>query len=254
MIEVVDSIDAARRRLSGLRRDDRSIGFVPTMGALHDGHLSLIERARADTDTVVISIFVNPTQYDDPADLERYPRTLRADLEAAQRVGADLAITPTEDDVYHDRFRYKVTETELSHVLEGAHRAGHFDGVLTVVLKLLNIVRPHRAYFGEKDWQQLALVRGMVAAFFIDTEIVACPIVREPDGLAMSSRNVHLTADQRALAPELHRVLRSGVRPDEMAARLAAAGFDVDYVDQRDGRVLAAVRLGKVRLIDNVAV
>ncbi|MGD8441225.1 MAG: pantoate--beta-alanine ligase [Holophagae bacterium] len=252
MIEVIDSVDAARRRLASLRRDGRSIGFVPTMGALHDGHLSLIEAARAETDTVVVSIFVNPTQYDDPADLAHYPRTLRRDLEAVQRAGADLALTPTEADVYPDGYRYKVTETELSGVLEGAHRAGHFDGVLTVVLKLLNIVRPHRAYFGEKDWQQLALVRGMVAAFFIDTDVVACPIVREPDGLAMSSRNVHLTPDERAVAPELYRVLSGGGSSDEMAAELERAGFDVDYVAQHEGRVLAAVRLGKVRLIDNV--
>lgn len=254
MIEVIGTVDGARRRLEELRRDGRSVGFVPTMGALHDGHLSLIERARADNETVVVSIFVNPTQYDDPADLARYPRTLQADLEAAQRAGADLAITPTEDDVYPDGYRYKVTETELSGVLEGAHRAGHFDGVLTVVLKLLNIVRPQRAYFGEKDWQQLALVRGMVTAFFLDTEIVACPIVREPDGLAMSSRNANLTPEERALAPELHRVLTSGATTAEMAARLAAAGFGVDYVERREDRVLAAVRLGKVRLIDNVTV
>jgi len=254
MIEVIDTIDGARRRCSELRREGRTIGFVPTMGALHDGHLSLIERARADNDTVVVSIFVNPAQYDDPADLAAYPRTLRADLEAAQRAGADLAITPTENAIYPDGYRYKVTETELSRVLEGAHRAGHFDGVLTVVLKLLNIIRPRRAYFGEKDWQQLALVRGMVAALFVDSEIVACPIVREPDGLAMSSRNVNLTPEQRALAPKLHEVLSSGATTDEMAARLAAAGFGVDYVERRDGRVLAAVRLGKVRLIDNVAV
>ncbi len=254
MIEVIDSIGAARRRLASLRGDGRSIGFVPTMGALHDGHLSLIEAARAGSDTVVVSIFVNPTQYDDPADLARYPRTLQADLEAAQHAGADLAITPTEADVYADGYRFKVTETELSGVLEGAYRTGHFDGVLTVVLKLLNIVRPQRAYFGEKDWQQLVLVRDMVTAFFLDTEIVACPIVREPDGLAMSSRNVNLTPQERALAPELHRVLTSGATTDEMAAELGRVGFDVDYVELREDRVLAAVRLGKVRLIDNVVV
>jgi pantoate--beta-alanine ligase len=252
MIEVAADIDTARRRLAELRSAGRSIGFVPTMGALHAGHLSLIERARAENDAVAVSIFVNPTQYDDPDDLASYPRTLAADLEAAEAAGAVFALTPEGDDIYHDRYRYQVTETELSRVLEGAHRKGHFDGVLTVVLKLLTIVRPHRAYFGEKDWQQLELVRGMATAFFMDVEIVGCPTVREPDGLAMSSRNALLPLEHRAVAPQLYRVLNGDGTPESMAAELERAGFEVDYVAERGGRVLAAVRIGKVRLIDNV--
>ncbi|MEE4272016.1 MAG: pantoate--beta-alanine ligase [Thermoanaerobaculales bacterium] len=254
MIDLIRDLTGARRRLAELRAGGRSIGLVPTMGALHDGHLSLVHRARNENNVVVVWIFVNPTQYDDPADLERYPRTLEADLEKVEATGADLVIHPEPGEVYHDDYRFKVVETAFSRELEGAHRDGHFDGVLTVVLKLLNIAGAHRAYFGEKDWQQLELVRGMAAAFFHPTKIVACPTVREPDGLAMSSRNVHLSPEERAVAPELHRILSGGGSPGEMTAALEHAGFDVDYVERRDDRVLGAVRLGKVRLIDNVEV
>jgi len=252
MIDVIEAIDDARLRLAEFRRRDLSIGFVPTMGALHAGHLSLIELARNENDRVVVSIFVNPTQYDDPEDLERYPRTLAADAQRADAAGADLIFNPKASDIYHDDYRFRVTETGFSRELEGAHREGHFDGVLTVVLKLLNIVQADRAYFGEKDWQQLELVRDMTAAFFHPTEIVAVPIVREADGLAMSSRNIHLTEDERRLAPEFHRILSSRTSTAEMRRQFEDRGFAVDYVEQRGDRMLGAVRLGKVRLIDNV--
>ncbi len=254
MIEVVTSVTDARARFQEFRRVGATVGLVPTMGALHAGHTSLIERAGADNDRVAVSIFVNPTQYDDPADLENYPRTFEADLEKADATGADIVFAPIFADLYPDEYRYRVTEAPLSKSLEGAHRTGHFDGVLTVVLKLLNIVRPHRAYFGEKDWQQLKLVQGMVGALFIDTEIVPCPTVRDADGLAMSSRNALLPEEHRRLAPRLHSVLAAGGPVEEMAEALEAAGFEVDYVDQWNGRVLGAVRIGKVRLIDNVAI
>ena len=252
MIEVISNIGDAGRQLSQFRREAKSIGFVPTMGALHDGHLSLIEQARADNDRVVVSIFVNPTQYDDPKDLERYPRTLASDLDKAESVGADLVIHPAPEDIYSDNYRFRVSETVFSRELEGAHRKGHFDGVLTVVLKLLNIARADRAYFGEKDWQQLELVRDMAAAFFLPTEIVSCPTIREADGLAMSSRNMLLTTEERALAPEFHRILASGASAEEVVRQLTERGFVVDYVEKRGDRILGAVRLGKVRLIDNV--
>ena len=252
MIEVISDIGDARRRMAEFRLTGLTIGLVPTMGALHDGHLSLIEYARAESDRVVVSIFVNPTQYDDPEDLERYPRTLAADTHRAESAGADLIIHPKADDIYRDNYRFRVAESELSRELEGAHREGHFDGVLTVVLKLLNIVQADRAYFGEKDWQQFMLVRDMAAAFFHGSEIVACPTIREADGLAMSSRNVHLTVEERALAPEFHRILAGGSSTTEMGRRLIDAGFSVDYVERRKDRILGAVRLGKVRLIDNV--
>jgi len=254
MIAIIHTIEDTRKLMRGLRHDQLSIGLVPTMGALHDGHLSLIRRARTDNDRVVVWIFVNPTQYDDPADLERYPRTLDADLEKAEGAGADLVIHPEPWDVYFDDYRFKVSENALSREFEGAHRKGHFDGVLTVVLKLLNIVGADRAYFGEKDWQQLQLVREMTQAFFHPTEIVACPTVREADGLALSSRNVHLTPKERAVAPAFYQILSSGRSPDTMTTALKAAGFDVDYVEAYGDRILGAVRLGKVRLIDNVAV
>lgn len=252
MMEITGSIDDARRRTAEYRRSNLAVGLVPTMGALHDGHLSLIERARADNDRVVVWIFVNPTQYDDPADLDRYPRTLANDLKKASSAGADLVINPKPEDVYHDDYRFRVSESGFGRELEGAHREGHFDGVLTVVLKLLNIVQADRAYFGEKDWQQLILVRDMAAAFFLDTEIVAVPTVREANGLALSSRNIHLTAGQRELAPAFHRILSSGATTEDMREKLDDAGFVVDYVERCGERTLGAVRLGKVRLIDNV--
>lgn len=252
MMEVIREVAAARAYCAALRREDAALGFVPTMGALHAGHLSLIGRARRENGRVAVSIFVNPTQYDDPADLERYPRPFAADLAACEAAGADLVFAPSSEGLYPDGYRFRVSETELSRELEGAHREGHFDGVLTVVLKLLDIVRPQRTYFGEKDWQQLRLVTDMAAAFFLDTEIVACPTVREADGLAMSSRNALLTPEQRALAPTLYRVLAAGGPTAAMRSRLEASGFGVDYVERRGDRVLAAVRLGNVRLIDNV--
>ena len=252
MIARLANATGARAQCRDWSREGCSIGFVPTMGALHEGHLSLIERAAAENDRVIVSIFVNPTQYDDPDDLANYPRPLERDLEMAARAGAHAAYLPDFDDVYPDDYRFRVTEDDFSRRFEGEHRAGHFDGVLTVVLKLFGIVRPDRAYFGEKDWQQLQLVRDMAEAFFLDVEVVPCPVVREPDGLAMSSRNARLTPGERSRAPEFHRLLSGGRPVAEIRQALEDAGFGVDYVEQHDGRVLGAVRLGKVRLIDNV--
>lgn len=229
-----------------------TIGFVPTMGALHRGHVSLIERARAECDVVVLSIFVNPTQFNDPGDLAAYPITLDDDLAMAEAAGCDHVLLPDPEQVYPDGYRYQVTEREFSEELCGAHRPGHFDGVLTVVMKLFQIVAPTRAYFGEKDFQQLLLVRDMAAAFFLPLEVVACPTVREDDGLAMSSRNRRLTAGGRALAPLFVSVLRSAPTADDAALELKEAGFEVDYVVDRDERRFGAVFLDDVRLIDNV--
>lgn len=229
----------------------RSVGFVPTMGALHAGHLELLKRARAENERVVLSVFVNPTQFNDPNDLARYPRTLDADAELA-RPFADALIAPAAEELYPDEYRYRVTENDLSRRWEGEHRPGHFDGVLTVVLKLLNLVQPQRAYFGEKDWQQLQLVRGMVRALLLPVEIVGCPTVREPDGLAMSSRNRRLSPPGRAHAAEFSRILRSAADPAAAAAALRAKSFEVDYVADHDGVRLGAVRIEGVRLIDNV--
>ena len=228
-------------------------GFVPTLGGLHDGHRSLIDRSLADNSSTVVSVFLNPAQFDQQADLDAYPARLEEDLEKLDAWGVDHVLLPTAEAIYPDAYRYRVTENDLSRRFCGAHRPGHFDGVLTVVLRLLNLVRPARAYFGEKDWQQLALVRGMVEAFFLDVEIVACPVVREDTGLALSSRNARLDDEQRALAPELVRTLRLESSPADATRRLQSLGFDVDYVEDHEGRRLAAASLGAVRLIDNIA-
>ena len=229
-----------------------TLGVVPTMGALHDGHLSLVRRSRAENDRTLVTIFVNPTQFDDPKDLSAYPRTLDDDLALLQAEGADFVLIPAAADLYPDGYRYRVTEMERSRDLEGSFRPGHFDAVLTVVLKLLQIAAADRAYFGEKDWQQLTLVQGMARAFFLPTAIVACPTIRESNGLAMSSRNRRLSEEDRRKAPDLHRVLSSASTADEAERDLVADGFSVDYVEDREARRLAAVRLGDVRLIDNV--
>jgi pantoate--beta-alanine ligase len=249
---VFDRIWVWRERRACDVRRGISLGYVPTMGALHEGHLSLVERSRTENDRTLVSIFVNPTQFDDPADLDAYPRTLERDLALLDVAGVDFVLLPRAEEMYCDGFRYRVSETELSTTLEGVHRPGHFDGVLTVVLKLLNIAAAERAYFGEKDWQQLRLVRGLADAFFLPTTIVACPTVRESSGLALSSRNARLTTPDRERAATLHRVLSSAATVEDAIDQLTNAGFAVDYVADRDGRRLAAVRLAGVRLIDNV--
>jgi len=245
-------IDGWREARAGTVFTGRSIGFVPTMGALHAGHLSLLERARAENDVVVMSLFVNPTQFNDPNDFEKYPQTLDADLRAAEAAGVDHVLVPDREEIYPDDYRYRITEDRLSRILEGAHRPGHFDGVLTVVMRLFNLVRPDRAYFGEKDLQQLLLIRGMVEAFFMPVEIVACPTVRAEDGLALSSRNTLLSPEGRAKAPTFSAILRSVEDPSAARAELERAGFEVDYVEDYEQWRLGAVRLEGIRLIDNV--
>ena len=238
-------------RLSQLQ-NGVTLGLVPTMGALHEGHLSLVRRSRAENGRTLVTIFVNPTQFDDPTDLARYPRTLEDDLAKLDAEGTDFVLVPRDADLYPSGNRYRVTESELSTVLEGAERPGHFEGVLTVVMKLLQIASAERAYFGEKDWQQLTLVRGMADAFFLPTVIVGCATVREADGLAISSRNQRLLPSDRPRAPQVYRALSSAPTAEAARRDLCAAGFAVDYVEECDGRRLGAVRLGGVRLIDNV--
>lgn len=229
------------------------LGFVPTMGALHEGHRALVEAAVAGSERAVVSVFVNPTQFDQASDLDAYPVDLDHDLEKLTAWGVDDVLVPGVEALYPDGYQYRVSESSLSDRFCGAHRPGHFDGVLSVVMKLLNLVRPARAYFGEKDWQQLSLVRGMADAFFMDVDIVGCPTVREADGLALSSRNRRLTVAERARAPGFHRALVESESARAARERLSDAGFTVDYVEDFDGRRLAAVRLGDVRLIDNIA-
>lgn len=251
VIHTVDAFRATRCTLEGKR-----VGFVPTMGALHAGHASLIERSVAECDVTVVSVYVNPTQFDNADDLANYPATLDSDVALAEKLGASVVFAPGYQEMYPDGYRYRIEEDALSSELCGAHRPGHFTGVLTVVMKLLGIVRPDRAYFGEKDYQQYLLIRDMVRAFFLDVEIVPCRIVREADGLALSSRNVNLDRESRRKAPRIHALIESEASDDVVATTLADEGFDVDYVTTKYGRRFVAARVGAgkhaVRLIDNV--
>jgi len=266
-----------RRLVRAARREGKSIGCVPTMGALHQGHVSLIERADQECDFVVTTIFVNPTQFGPNEDLSRYPRTLDADLELCRIAGADLVFTPDAATMYSPTAQTVVRVSKLASILEGAHRPGHFDGVSTVVTKLFNITEPDRAYFGQKDYQQQLLIRQMVSDLDQPVEIVTCPIIRESDGLAMSSRNRYLLPDDRRKAGELFRALQlaemlaaeSELSPPEISARMAAqlqaaGGIDLQYAVIADGNTLEipqerpesavaliAAKVGTTRLIDN---
>lgn len=230
------------------------LGFVPTMGALHQGHLSLVEASREQNAKTIVSVFINPKQFDDNADFEAYPADDRKDLGQLEKSGVDAVLLPNAAQIYADDYRFKITEGDFSKRLCGAHRPGHFDGVLTVVMRLLNLVRPDNAYFGEKDYQQLQLIRDMAAAFFMPVNIVACATVREADGLAMSSRNQHLDERSRAQAATLYAALKQSGTAGEAREVLAGQGFDVDYVEDIANRRLAAARLGNTRLIDNVEI
>jgi pantoate--beta-alanine ligase len=235
------------------RRDNR-IGLVPTMGALHDGHLALLRAAREACDTVVMSLFVNPTQFGEPSDLNGYPRDEARDLALAQEAGVDVVFAPTAAEMYPGGYQTWVEVTELGSILEGEHRPGHFRGVATICLKLFNIIRPDVAFYGQKDAQQVDVLRRMLADLNLELELVVVPTVRDADGLALSSRNVRLSPEERSRALALPRALATG---DAETARaiLEAAGVDVEYVDVAPfdpPTLAAAVRVGSTRLIDNV--
>jgi pantoate--beta-alanine ligase len=249
---VFERLSAWREYRASAALKNKSLGFVPTMGALHEGHHSLVERSRKENDVTAVSVFVNPTQFNDPKDLEKYPREPEKDLEKLKSWGADFVLFPNYSELYIDDYRFKVQEYEASRVLCGEHRPGHFDGVLTVVMKLFNVVGAERAYFGEKDYQQYRLVHDMARAFFMNVDIIGCPTVRESDGLAMSSRNARLSPEARMKAALFAKTLASGRTPAEITADLRKLGFEVDYVEERWGRKLAAVVIDGVRLIDNV--
>jgi pantoate--beta-alanine ligase len=248
-VKTVRSIEEVRR---ALEPRPPVVGLVPTMGALHAGHEALLAAARADCDVVVVSIFVNPAQFDDDADLAAYPRDEARDALLAEAAGADLLFAPSAEELYPPGFQTWVEVEELSSDLEGAHRPGHFRGVATVCLKLFNIVRPQLAYFGQKDAQQVAVIRRLVRDLDLDLTVRSIPTVRDADGLAVSSRNGRLSPAERELALTLPRALATR---DVDAARAALAGLEVDYVEvaEFDPPVLAAaVRVGSTRLLDNV--
>ncbi|NDJ36125.1 MAG: pantoate--beta-alanine ligase [Chloroflexi bacterium] len=277
-MEIITPIQAMR----AVRRAEPELswGFVPTLGALHEGHLSLVRRARAENDRVVASIFVNPMQFERQSDLQAYPRTVERDADLLNAEGVDVVWTPDEAEMYPPGFQTVVDVQAVTRRLEGEHRPGHLQGVTTIVTKLFNVVRPTRAYFGQKDAQQAAAVRRLVLDLSMDIAIVVCPTVREADGLAMSSRNVLLTQEQRAAAPVLYRALSEAVRAWEagehqaeilrswMKTRIESEPLaQIDYISVADPDTLEelhgpvdrallslAVYFGDVRLIDNMTV
>ena len=229
-----------------------AIGLVPTMGAFHEGHLALIRAAREECETVVVSVFVNPAQFAEGEDFERYPRDEARDAALAEEARVDVVFAPSTDELYPPGYQTWVDVEELGAILEGAHRPGHFRGVATVCCKLFNIVRPERAYFGQKDAQQVAVVRTMARDLNLDVRLRTVPTVRDPDGLALSSRNAYLSTEQREQALALPRALATR---DREQARALLDGLEVDYLEvaEFEPRVLAAaVRVGNTRLIDNV--
>jgi len=233
---------------------DLNIGLVPTMGALHRGHASLIARSANENDVCVVSIFVNPTQFNNPEDLKKYPHSMEDDIKLAEASGAHIVLAPEFAEIYPDDYRYKLSENSFSKALCGAHRPGHFDGVLTVVLKLLLIVTPDKAYFGEKDFQQLKLIQDMIKALFLKTDLVPCPTIRESNGLALSSRNLRLTAEGRKKASLLFKALTEYSDSEKAAAFLNSHDIKIEYFEEHFKRRFIAAHVDGVRLIDNVEI
>ncbi len=275
-MEIIEKPEAMQRRSLQLRSQGKTIGFVPTMGYFHEGHLSLMRRARQECDVVVVSIYVNPLQFGPREDFNRYPRDLQRDLKMAEEVGVDIVFSPKDEDMYPEGYQTFVEVTELTRGLEGFYRPGHFRGVTTVVAKLFNIVLPHKAYFGEKDFQQLRVVQRMVRDLNFPVEILPCPTVREPDGLAMSSRNTYLSESERKAAIVLNRALKAADQlfrnGERSATRLKVKVWEVlstepnirpQYVEIVDAEtlepvsvidkpaaILLAAFVGQARLID----
>ncbi len=266
------------KRVDVLKGDGKSIGFVPTMGALHSGHLSLIEEAKKQTDIIIVSIFVNPNQFNDPKDLEKYPRDIEKDVEKLIEVGCDILFSPTVEDIYPEEDNRQFDFGLIDKVMEGKHRPGHFNGVAQVVSRLFNIVNPDKAFFGMKDFQQIAIINEMVKQLKFNIEIVECPTIRELDGLAMSSRNLLLDDERRKIAPIIAESLNESRKFAEkysiketieyVESKINANKLlDVEYFEIVDGNSLQAVSswndadyivgaiavfAGEVRLIDNV--
>lgn len=279
-MQIKNTQEQVREQVKLWRAQGLNIGFVPTMGALHHGHLRLVKQAQAENDKVAVSVFVNPVQFNNPDDLKTYPRILEADIALLERVGCDMVFAPTAEEMYPEGEEPKLYDLGgLDKVMEGAFRPGHFQGVVLVVDKLLRMFMPHKAYFGKKDYQQLAIIKYMVQQKGLPVEIVPVPIVREADGLAMSSRNRRLLEEHRAIAPSLHKSLQwiasqkavqtVKVLESKASAFLEVQGFKVDYVSIVDRNTLQvldpgskaagavvclAAYLGDVRLIDNMEI
>lgn len=251
-MQVFHKIAELQNTLFDERKQGRSVGLVPTMGALHEGHASLVKKSVTDNDVTVVSVFVNPTQFNDPKDLSSYPRDLEADCRLLESVGADYVFAPSVEEMYPTPDTRHFEFPPVSTVMEGAHRPGHFNGVCQVVSRLFYIVRPDRAYFGEKDWQQIAVVKAMVKSLGLKVNIVECPIVRDTDGLARSSRNALLSPDERAIAPNIFKALKESLEyakthtlketHDHVVNQINAVdGLDVEYFEIVDGNTLQPV-------------
>ena len=251
-MKIFDNIVDLQNELFYLRKANKKIGLVPTMGALHQGHASLVKQCVADNDITIVSVFLNPTQFNDPKDLERYPRTFEEDCKILNEVGADIVFAPTPKEMYptpdNRHFEFPPTST----VMEGAKRPGHFNGVCQVVSRLFYITKPHNAYFGEKDWQQICVIKQLVKYLNLDINIIECPIIREESGLAMSSRNALLTSEERAIAANIYRILKESVTKkdclsvDELQQEVinsinAVDQLEVEYFEIVDGNTLETV-------------
>jgi len=252
MIKVFNKIVDLQNQLFEDRKQGKEIGLVPTMGALHEGHASLVRRSVKENDITVVSVFVNPTQFNDKNDLKNYPRTLEADCRLLDACGADYVLAPSVEEMYPTPDQRQFEYPPVSTVMEGAHRPGHFNGVCQVVSRLFYIVKPLRAYFGEKDWQQIAVIKAMVRHLGITVQIVECDIVRDADGLAMSSRNTLLSKDERAIAPNIYKALKASVdyakthtvqeTHDKVVSDINSIdGLDVEYFSIVDGNTLLDV-------------
>lgn len=252
-MKVIRKIAELQNELFCYRKDGKKIGLVPTMGALHKGHASLVVRSVEDNDVTVVSIFVNPTQFNDKNDLKNYPCTFDADCALLEKCKVDYVFAPTVDEIYPTPDTRNFDYPPITTVMEGAYRPGHFNGVCQVVSRLFYIVKPTRSYFGEKDWQQIAVVKEMVKRLSIKVDIVECPIVREDDGLAFSSRNAHLSVDERAIAPNIYRILKSSVEyskihtveetHDYVVSQLnSIEGLNVEYFSIVDGNTLVEIK------------
>lgn len=242
------------RQWHAIRKDisqNKSIGFIPTMGALHVGHGSLISTSTRENDLTVVSIFVNPTQFNKESDYANYPNTLENDLTYLQTLNVDYCIVPEKEAMYADNFQFQMDEKSQSLNMEGKHRPGHFTGVLTIVMKLLNIVKPHNAYFGEKDYQQYRLIHDMADAFFLGVKIRSCPTMREPSGLALSSRNRRLTEAQLQIANQFAFIFHNNETVTDINEKLTALDITIEYIEDYNNRRFAAVQIGDIRLIDN---
>lgn len=229
-----------------------NLGFVPTMGNLHAGHLSLIQASQQENQATIVSIFINPTQFNQPQDFKSYPRTLDADLHFLKDAKVDYCLLPTEEAIYPN-MRYSIQENEKSQELEGECRPGHFKGVMTVVMKLLQLVKPHQVYLGEKDYQQYILIRDMVKAFFMDITVKACPTIREPSGLPYSSRNSLLGPGERSVAEAAAKIFHQECALTKIEQQLLTLDLKLEYITEQEGRKFMAINVGGIRLIDNAA-